>query len=278
MKSIISNEWKAATAFSNQSVVFDQLYGGDEIIRYKRNRVRLHIEKYLPNSSHLLELNSGTGEDAIYFAKKGHTVHATDISAGMQNKLIEKKSTLQLTGNISNELCSFTQLGTLINKGPYDYIYSNFAGLNCTDQLESVLLSLAPLVKEGGHISLVILPKFCLWESFLIFKGAFRTATRRFFSQRGRLANVENTQFRCWYYNPSFVEKVLKNQFRMVALEGLCTFVPPSYISSFATKYPKSYKLLMNLEDRLKSKWPWRSIGDYYIITLAKTIAQISSF
>ena len=207
MKPIKSNEWRAATAFSNQSAVFDRLYGDDEIINYKRTRVRLHIEKYLQKDSQILELNSGTGEDAIYFAKKGFKIHATDIAVGMQNKLVEKREAQQLTSIISTELCSFTQLANLNNKGPYDYIFSNFAGLNCTDQLDSVLLSLDPLVKTGGYISLVVLPKFCIWESLLVFKGAFKTATRRFFSNNGRQANVEGTNFTCWSYNPSFIKK-----------------------------------------------------------------------
>jgi ubiquinone/menaquinone biosynthesis C-methylase UbiE len=270
MKVIIKNEALAAVAFSTQSAVFDQLYAQDAIINYKRFRVRAHIEKYLPPRSNMLELNSGTGEDAIYFAKKGHTVHATDIAIGMQEKLIEKRNANNLANKITTELCSFTQLAGLKNRGPYDYIYSNFAGLNCTNQLDTVLLSLAPLVKPGGYISLVILPKFCLWETLLIFRGAYTTATRRFFSKNGRVANVEGAQFKCWYYNASFVQKTLKNHFTPIAHEGLCTLVPPSYISSFAEKHPGTFAVLTKLENKLKSKWPWRNVGDYYIITLRK--------
>ncbi|HSU27772.1 MAG TPA: methyltransferase domain-containing protein, partial [Chitinophagaceae bacterium] len=78
-------------AFDKQSKSFDQLYSHDEIIRYKRERVRAHVEKWMVPGSNILELNAGTGEDAVYFAGKGHRVHATDISAAMLEKLDEKK-------------------------------------------------------------------------------------------------------------------------------------------------------------------------------------------
>jgi hypothetical protein len=46
--------------------------------------------------------------------------------------------------------------------------------------------------------------------------------------------------------------------------------VPPSYIEKFAEKHPLIFDFLKRKEERLKSKWPWKSIGDYYIITMKK--------
>jgi cyclopropane fatty-acyl-phospholipid synthase-like methyltransferase len=131
---IHSNEQLAEAAFSNQSAVFDELYSGDTIINYKRKRVRDHVLQYLKPGSSILELNSGTGEDALYFARKGFKVHATDISAGMQNELKGKAISAGLQGSITKEICSYTQLSELENRGPYDLIFSNFAGLNCTGE------------------------------------------------------------------------------------------------------------------------------------------------
>ena len=34
----------------------------------------------------ILELNAGTGTDAVWFAERGYRVHATDIAEGMQDK------------------------------------------------------------------------------------------------------------------------------------------------------------------------------------------------
>ncbi|MDB5137237.1 MAG: class SAM-dependent methyltransferase [Mucilaginibacter sp.] len=264
------NEKFAADAFTQQSGIFDDLYSANTIINYKRERVRNHVLQYLAPGSSLLELNSGTGEDATYFASKGFKVHATDISAGMQERLMQKVQKHNLQAMVTNELCSYTNLDELKNKGPYDLIFSNFAGLNCTGELDKVLASLSPLLKPKGIITLVILPGFCLWETLLVFKGKFRTAFRRFFSSKGRTAHLEGHYFKCWYYNPSYITGRLKGSFDLLSIEGLCTIVPPSYIEGFAEKHPSAYNFLKKQEDKLKGRWPWKYIGDYYIISLRK--------
>jgi len=264
------NEQLAEAAFTRQSVIFDEIYSGNTIVNYKRGRVRAHVLQYLAPSSAMLELNSGTGEDALFFAQNGHRVHATDISAGMQQELKRKMEMNGVDDNVTTELCSFTKLYRLTYKGPYDLIFSNFAGLNCTDRLDKVLKSFHSLLKPNGVVTLVILPKFCLWETLLLFKGKFRTAFRRFFSSHGTKAHIEGTYFKCWYYNPSFIIKNLKDDFDLLSIEGLCTIVPPSYIEGFAEKHPGAYKFLKEKEDKLKSRWPWKYLGDYYIISLRK--------
>ena len=266
------NEQGAAIAFTRQSTHFDQLYQQNTIIQYKRKRVREHLTRYLPAQASILELNAGTGDDAIWLAQQGHSVHATDISAGMQEALTQKVRLAKLEHRITTELRSFTDLGQLDCKGPFDCIFSNFAGLNCTGELQKVLHSFSPLLKRNGIATLVLLPKFCLWESLLLFKGKFKTATRRLFAKNGRTARVEGEYFKCWYYNPSFVVDHLKDEFEVLSIEGLCAFVPPSYIEGFAEKYPRLYSRLAQLEDRSKLNWPWKIIGDYYIITLRKKI------
>jgi hypothetical protein len=136
-----------------------------------------------------------------------------------------------------------------------------------------VLESLAPLVKPGGMVTLVIISKFCLWETLLMFRGKFKTAFRRFFSKNGRKARVEGSFFTCWYYAPSFIKKQLENTFDLSGLEGLCTLVPPSYIEGFAEKNPRFFSLLRSKENAWKSRWPWNRIGDYFIISFRKKSA-----
>ena len=149
-------------------------------------------------------------------------------------------------------------------------IFSNFAGLNCTGELDKVLRSFDSLLKPGGLVTLVILPGFSLWETLMLFKGKFRTAFRRMFSSKGVSSHVEGHYFRCWYYSPSYVISSLRDSFELLSVEGLCTIVPPSYIEHFAERHPSTYRFLRDMEDRWKGTWPWKFIGDYYIISLRK--------
>ena len=264
------NEAQAAEAFTKQSAIFDRLYSRDAIVQYKRESVRSHVTRFMEPNSKILELNSGTGEDAVWFAQRGHFVHATDLSQGMQDELRTKIQALGLGGQVSQELCSFTALDALANKGPYDMIFSNFAGLNCTADIKKVLQSFFPLLRPGGLVTLVILPSCCFWELMLAFKGKWKTALRRLVSHGGASARVEGRYFTCWYYNPSKVRKFLGKRYKQILLEGLCTIVPPSYIIGFGENHPRLFKALVKWEKRLKGTWPWRSIGDYYIISFKK--------
>lgn len=268
--SYIVNEADAAVAFDRQAPVFDRQFGNDTIIKYKRDRVRAHVLQNLPLQATILELNAGTGEDAIFFAQKGHCVHATDISTGMLDELLQKAKRSNLGDLISHEKCSFTSLHQLTHREPYDLVFSNFGGLNCTARLDEVLHSLTPLVKPGGIVTLVVLPKFCLWEFLLLFRGKLKTALRRFSGSKGATAHIEGRYFRCWYYNPSYIVKHLGADFKLLKQEALCVFTPPSYISGFAEKHPRLFSVLKKLESKLQSRWPWKHSGDYYIISLRK--------
>ncbi|NEU07715.1 class I SAM-dependent methyltransferase [Flavihumibacter sp. R14] len=266
----LPEEIQAEQAFDKQSAVFDELYTANPIIQYKRSRVRDLVLKYVKRGNKILELNAGTGEDAVYFAEKGMYVHATDISEGMQEVLRMKAERHGLQDMISTEVCSFTNLTVLRDKGPYDLIFSNFAGLNCTSQLDIVLKSFSGLLRPGGMIVLVIMPGFCVWETLLSLRGNFKTAFRRFRSRNGADAQIEGVKFMCWYYSPDFVIKTLGSEFRLFGLEGLCSLVPPSYLDSFPSKWPRLFKSLVKLENVLKDSWPWKNIGDYFIISMKR--------
>ena len=267
---LLINEQQAAAAFDKQAAIFDELYSRNTIIQYKRDRVRRHVQERINPGTRILELNAGTGEDAIYFARNGYHIHATDISNNMLAKLEEKQRKAGLEDFISLERCSYSALDQLHEQGPFDMIFSNFAGINCCAQLESILHQFGSVVKPGGLVTMVIMPPFCLWEVFLLFRGKFQTAFRRFFSQKGRMAHIEGAYFKCWYYRPKDVIRHLGKEFELESLEGLCSIVPPSYLEGFAEKHPKLYRILEKAERKLKGNWPWKNIGDYFIISLRK--------
>lgn len=272
-----SNEQLAAEAFNRQSSVFDKTYAGNKIVAYKRKRVRDHVLRLIPAHSNILELNAGTGDDAVFFASIGHTVHATDIAEAMQQQLREKVSLHGLDKKVSTEICSFTSLENLQNKGPYDLIFSNFAGLNCTNDLENVLHSFSDLLKPGGIATMTIMPRLCWWEIMLLFKGHFKMAFRRLKYKNGTPAHIEGFHFLCWYYSPRYVIHALKGMLNLADVEGLCTLVPPSYFENFPVKYPRLLKSLEKFEEKLKRKWPWRITGDYYIISFQKPVLNLSA-
>src|SRR5262249_7231623 len=73
------------------------------------------------------------------------------------------------------------QLAILEAEGPYDGIFSNFGGLNCLNDLNSVVRDMSRLVKRGGRLVLCLFGRICLWEIiFYSIRRDFRRAFRRF--------------------------------------------------------------------------------------------------
>lgn len=260
----------AQEAFSKQSFVFDEIYAQNQIVAYKRERTRFALASLLKEGDRILELNAGTGQDALYFASKGYAVHATDISSGMLAQLQEKIAASPQAEKISTEQISFEALHQLADQGPYNAIFSNFGGLNCSKDLSPILKEMNQLLAPGGVAVLVVMPGFCLWETMLFFRGAFKLAFRRNFAKNGAKAHIEGVHFLCYYHHPNTLIKAAAPGLELIDFEGLCTIVPPSYIENFPQKFPRSFAFLKKLEARWKRFYPFNRIGDYYIIRFQK--------
>jgi ubiquinone/menaquinone biosynthesis C-methylase UbiE len=255
-------------AFSRQSPIFDQVDEENKLILWVRKRVRDEVMHYIKKEDKMLELNAGTGIDSCFFSSKGINVLATDNAEGMLQKLSQKIERNKID-NLKVKKCSFNNLEQL--KGSkFNYIFSNFAGLNCTNNLGKVLDDINDLLEPGGYFSLVILPKFCPWEVAMLLKGDFKLAFRRF-KKNGAPAHLESVHFKCYYYNPGFIlNRMKKYKFKLKTLKGLSILVPPPAIENFIEDHPKAFRLLENIENKICDKWPFNRWGDHYIITMQK--------
>lgn len=264
----IENEVHVSDAFSRQSIVFDEIDESNSCIAWIRDRVRNEVNAHIAPGARMLELNCGTGIDSTYFAQRGHEVLATDNAAGMLEQVNKKIPAMGLEGKLSTKRCSFNNIDQL-NEGQFDYVFSNFGGLNCTDKLYEVLHGIDKVLKPGGYFTLVIMPKVCPWEMIMLFKGYFKTAFRRF-KQHGTQAHVEGVHFLCYYYSPNYVMKHAGKNFRLTSLKGLCITVPPPFIEHFKERHSKTFRLLEKIENKICTAAPFTRWNDHYVITMQK--------
>ncbi len=263
----IQQEIIVSEAFSRQAPSFDKIDRENDIIGWMRERIRREVLQYIPAGSGMLELNCGTGIDSVYFAQKGIKVLATDNAEGMLEQLDKKIQQLSLQDVLRTQKCSFNALEQL-GERKFDYIFSNFGGLNCTENLGKVLTDIDRLLNKGGYFSLVIMPTVCPWELLTFFKGYFKTAFRRF--SKGANAHLEGKYFQCYYYNPSYIFNTMGARYQLVSLKGLSITVPPPFIEGFMSKHPSLFKVLERMENSLWDKRPFNHWCDHYIITMRK--------
>lgn len=268
MPETVIQQGKVSEAFSKQSVVFDDLDKSNPIIQWMRNKIRSHVLSQCMPGGRMLELNAGTGLDAVFFAQHGLFVYATDNAEGMINELNRKAEKLNLGDKISTEKCSFTELDKLQTK-EFDYIFSNFGGLNCTDRLDEVIQSFSHLLKSGGKATLVIMPPVSPWELLMSLKGNFKVAFRRL-KKNGTPSNVEGVSFKSYYYSPRSVAKMFGNNYNVIAIKGLGSIVPPPFLDKYAVKSPGLFKILTVMENAVSNAWPFNAWADHFIITMQK--------
>jgi ubiquinone/menaquinone biosynthesis C-methylase UbiE len=257
---------KVAEAFSRKARIYDDFAVDHENLARMRQKVRDHALAYLRPGDRLLELNAGTGADAVFFARLGFQVHATDISPGMLAQIREKVDRFDLSGRLTVEQRSFSELEGVAG-GPFHYVFSNMGGVNCVADLTPITRGLARLLVPEAVVTWVVMPPVCLWELSLALRGDFKTATRRF-SRRGTLANVEGVRFTTYYHPPARVIRAFGPDFLPIKIQGLSVFTPTADVKEFPRRYPRLYRLLRRLDDRLSDWPPFNRWGDFFILSL----------
>jgi ubiquinone/menaquinone biosynthesis C-methylase UbiE len=255
-----------AEAFSRTGERYDAFAQDHPHLTRLRNKVYAHVERFVPTGAHILELNAGTGIDAVELALRGYHIHATDIAPGMLERARGKVKHLELEDRVTVQECSFTQLGN-IQGGPYDAIFSNLGGLNCVPDLTPIIQQLPLKLKSGGLIIWVLMPPICLWELAEVFRGHPQLAFRRL-AMDGTRTHLEGLFFSIYYFTPRQVIGWFGLDYECLEVEGLSVITPTAESKNFAKRYPRLYQSLVWLDDRLSHRSPWWGWGDFFILTM----------
>ena len=253
-------------AFSYTAEKYDAFADDHPHLTRMRNKVYAHLERVVPSGAQILELNCGTGTDAVELARRGYIVHATDIAPGMLERLRAKIVKNNLSDQITVQQCSFTDLDKM-QGAPYDAIFSDLGGLNCIPDLSPVIQQLPNILRPNGIVTWALMPPVCLWELAEIFRLHPRLAFRRF-SRNGTSAHLEGLYFTVHYFTPKKVLQWFGDDYDCLALEGLSVLTPTAESKNFAKRYPRLYRTLSWLDDRLAFRSPWRGWGDFFIISM----------
>ena len=251
------------TAFDIASLDYDTIFTFSNIGKAQRRRVFKHLNTSLSDSKlSILELNCGTGEDAIELSKMGHQVLATDISEGM----IQIAKTKQFKPNCQFETLDITALSKDAFETDFDLIFSNFGGFNCLKQkdIQTFFETSASMLSKTGRIVLVIMPKNTLWERiYITLKGQFKKAKRRNTTESFEV-NVAGKNVRTWYYNPKDIVSLASN-FKLEQIKPIGLWIPPSYLESSIFGKKISIRILSFLDHCFSFSFLSKYADHYYI-------------
>jgi ubiquinone/menaquinone biosynthesis C-methylase UbiE len=254
----------ATTFFDLEAKTYDTSFSETEIGKRQRERVWNFLSKELQGEYALdiLEINCGTGMDAVWLKEKGHNVIATDASAEMilQCKL-KNKDTIEFLQ------LDFNSLSSHFKEKKFDLIFSNFGGLNCVSPKELQELSgkFSSLLKTNGKMIAILLSDNCLWEkTYYSFKNDRANRKRR---SEGK---VSIEALNVFYYSPESIKEILKSYFHIINKKPVGLFIPPSYLNNYFSSKKTAMKLLQLLENVFGNFSSFADYADHFIVVLEK--------
>lgn len=254
-------------AFDRKADLYDAFTQRNPHLQWLRNRVYDHVQSVVPVGAHILELNAGTGEDAVALIERGYRVHATDLAPAMITKIADKQANLLAQGTLTYQQCSFVSLHEV--EGVYDAAFSNSGGLNCVPSLKPVASGLEQKIRVGGTATMVIMPPFYPWELATAVKD-WRVGTRRFAGERGAESRVEGVAMTTYYFTPQRVKQWFGENWSEVRLQSLNLFSPNADNYTFMQKAPRIYNTLKKMDIALGDTPPFNRWGDFFILTLSR--------
>lgn len=248
---------------------YDATFTNSTIGRMQRQRVWQYLEKELPQKPlRILELNCGTGEDALFLAQQGHHVVASDIAPKMVQITQQKVKQANLEALVKVQCLDIKSIKRGAFTDKFDLVFSNFGGLNCLNDsdLKALAEPVANLLTSQGRLIAVVMPPYNWMESvYYILKLEWTKMFRRKSSKLdGVLVNVDGIDVPTWYYSPRHFEQKFHSDFVLKAVKSIGFL--PSYFENLVHRFP----FLLKIDCFLSRYGAFANIGDHYLIELEK--------
>ena len=259
----------AGNAFDAIAESYDSLFTTSMIGRAQRSAIWRKAKTVFQAGDRVLELNCGTGSDALFLASLGAEVTACDASAGMIRQARARRLHEAPRAAVDFRVLCTERLQELPPHLGFDGVFSNFSGLNCVADLANTAHLLAGRTCPGAQLLLCLSTRFCVWEMLhYLFQGDVSKAFRRC---RGAVqVRMRAHSLPVYYPTVHCLVRSFGPKFRLRSLTGIGIVVPPSYMESWARRNPSIFRLCERF-DRVACGWPGiRVLGDHMLLHLEK--------
>jgi ubiquinone/menaquinone biosynthesis C-methylase UbiE len=253
----------AAHPFDAVAPTYDEWFEQSTITQAIRKIVHTSCAKYFHSGDHVLELNCGTGTDALFLTSIGIRVTATDASPSMIERARSKLSGQLASGLAEVEVMEFGEVQSL-REHDFDGVFSNFGGLNCAREPERVLHDVALRLKPDGVFIACLMNRRCAWEMMSFFlRGKFREAGRR---RRQAAVKVGQATVPVTYYTPRSFSGLMSEYFIVEEIYGLNILSPGPNSRAFVAGFPGITKFLLGADRLVRGLPPFSGLGDHFVV------------
>jgi len=261
--------------FDALAEVYDEVFTHTPVGRAQREIVQLEMNRSFRQGQRILEINCGTGADAIYLASRGLRVVACDESPEMIRIARLRAKETGTEKQIEFMVLKIESVSSLAQGKPFDGLLSNFGGLNCVQDLAATAHDLALVLKPGAKALLNVFSRFCAWETFwyLLHRNS-RNAFRRFRSEiTAGLAN--GVSVRIYYHSLRRFKQDLSPYFRIKKRRGVGIVVPPSYLNDYAVRFVPFLNFAKGFDRAVCGLPMFRSVADHTLMVFERSFVNV---
>ena len=275
----------SSSPFDEMAADYDRGFTNSAIGSLVRQAVWRRLDAHFRPGDRVLELNCGTGADAIYLARRGVRVLATDIAPAMLDLVRAKVARASLESMVEVQQLAIEELKieneelrkdhrkngpfSILNSQfsiPFDGVLSNFGGLNCVADLAGVAAGLAACLRPGAAALLCVMGPLVPWEwAWYLWRRQPAKAFRRL--RRGGVAWRGLT---IRYPSIGSLRRALAPWFRPRRVCAVGALLPPSYAEGWAVRRPRLLARLNRWERRLETLPPLPWLADHYLLELER--------
>ncbi|MCG8605247.1 methyltransferase domain-containing protein, partial [bacterium] len=181
--SLIKEDMDPQTArvapFDQLAADYDDQFSHTLLARWIRQQVWGRLKANFKEGDHVLELGCGTGEDAIWLARQGIRVTATDHSVEMLRIVQEKIERFGLSNLVQAKHLDMNER-LLALETLFDGVFANFGVLNCVRDQRRLAEFLVSLTSIEAKALFIVMSPYCPWEMFwYLLHGKPKKAFRR---------------------------------------------------------------------------------------------------
>lgn len=259
----------AAAAFDSIAETYDSIFTHSVVGRSQRTTVWKKAASVFPSRGRILELNCGTGEDALFLARNGCTVTAYDASPRMIETARARQASEAPEAQIEFAVLCSEDLDQLTSAQQFDGVFSNFSGLNCVANLSALAKDLAGHLHIGAPLLLCLSTRCCVWETLhYLARARFLKAFRRYGGHT--YARMGDHAIPVFYPTLRSIRKSFGPEFCLRSVTGIGIVVPPSYMEAWARRNPSILRLCEELDRVLKHVPGLRVLGDHMLLHLER--------
>ncbi|MHB8652378.1 MAG: class I SAM-dependent methyltransferase [Terriglobia bacterium] len=250
---------------------YDRVFTHTIVGRAQREAVWRDMDECFRAGQRILEINCGTGADAIHLARRGLEVVACDASPEMIRVARRHAEEAGVHPQIEFVPLKTENIFMLGKNFHFDGLISNFGGLNCSQDISNIACDLATLLRPGATVLICVFSPLCAWEIlWYLMHGKPAKAFRRL--RTVAPANLEEGKLISVYrHSVRSLKTAFAPYFHFRGRKGVGIAVPPSYVNRLASQYPRGMAVASAL-DHIISAWPlFRSIADHNLMLFERS-------